>query len=104
MVGVMDSRLKLVPPETLEVGERRLRIGGAMYRGLARLLAAKGGARGERRVKLATFVRAVWGERVPPDATVRGLLFRINEVFRGLSAQHQVGKVEVRGEEFVVLR
>jgi hypothetical protein len=104
MVTAMTTRLKLVPPEMLEVGGEKIRIGGGMYRALARLLAVRAGANGERRVKLATFVRAVWGDRDPPDATLRGLLFRINEMFRGLGSQHQVGKVDVRGDDFIVLR
>ena len=54
--------------------------------------------------KFATFVAAVWGTRVPPDATIRGLLFRMNELFAGLGHAARVERVERKGESFVSLK
>jgi hypothetical protein len=95
--------LKLRYPETLVCGEHSVRVGGATFRALSRLLRARPDARGNRRVKLGAFVKAVWGERVPPDATLRGLVFRVNELLRGIGCGSRLERIDVRGEEFVAL-
>lgn len=100
-----EIALEVVAPDTVRYGAEKVRTGGQMYRALKRLLATKPDARGVRRVGLAAWTRAVWGDHRPTvnASTLRGLLFRTNELLGGIGCPLTVSKRSEDGSEWVVL-
>ena len=97
--------LELIAPDTLRFGAERVRVGGATYRGLQRLLGVRLRPDGVRRVRLAAWSRAVWGDTARPvnASTLRGLIFRVNDLLGGMGCPLTVSKVSEDGGEWVAL-
>lgn len=97
--------LELLPPQTVKYGPERVRTGGQMWRGLKRLLAVQAGAGGVRRVSVRAWAKAVWGtEKVnPKGSTLRGLIWRTNELLGGLKCPLTVSKRTDADGEWITL-
>jgi hypothetical protein len=106
MTGTVTPHLEFLPPETVRFGSEKVRTGGQMWRGLKRLLHVQPGATGVRRVSLAAWVRAVWGEDRGPvrPSTLRGLVFRTNELLGALGCPATLSKrADPDGTEWITL-
>lgn len=86
-VAVSERLVVLRPPEYVEYAGQSVRCGGAVYRALQCLLRCASG-----RVTVARFQVAVWGRgRTVPPETLRGVVWRVNNLMKGLGCPLRAG-------------
>lgn len=79
--------LKLIPPESIQYGDTTTRVGGTVYRALSCILARASGAG----VSVKALEKAVWGaERIVAPETLRGVIFRANQLLKAFGHPRRV--------------
>jgi hypothetical protein len=81
-VAVMGE-LKLSPPDSVVFRGERVRCGGTVYRAVKCLLARAGGA------TVKQLSAAVWGAEPNSPETIRTLLWRTNNLLKGMGCSYR---------------